>query len=146
MWTGKAPFPAAEDSSPGLCVLLICRKSLWSQSLCCWFFKRCTYCCSVYVCIPSASDTDGSQDSTMVREGREPDSSSTRGSIWVLSSPLCWLCVAAVLTLASSLCMCGVCVSGGAWLNIFVRSGILVFEQMSLEYYLIRFPIFEMCQ
>lgn len=76
----------------------------------------------------------------------EPDSSSTRGSIWVLSSPLCWLCVAAVLTLASSLCMYGVCVSVGGWLNIFVRLGILVFEQMLLEYYLIRFPIFEMCQ
>lgn len=32
------------------------------------------------------------------------------------------------------------------WLNIFVRLGILVFDQMSLEYYLIRFPTFEMCQ
>lgn len=81
------------------------------------FFKDILTVTCMCVCQAHA-DTGGSQDRVLdpLAPGLEkatshhigygePDSSSTRGSIWVLSNPLCWLCVTAVLSLASSLCM-----------------------------------------
>lgn len=88
----------------------------------------------------------------MVREGREPPHwlwgarliLHKREHLGALQPPLLAMCGCGLDSGFFTLYVWGVC-EGGGWLNIFVCLGILVFEQMSLEYYLIRFPTFEMC-
>lgn len=95
--------------------------------------------------------------STRVRESHEPPHwlwgarliLYKREHLGALQPPLLAMCDRCLVS--GFFTLYGVCMSerrgwGVEWLNIFVHLGILMFDQMSLEYFLIRFPTFEMCQ